>query len=159
MNEKKSETKLIVRIVGRDVDGLKPVERAIWKIKGISFMFANAIMKKSGVSGKKVGDLNEKELQKIEDIITNPDKYGIPEWLYNRRKDVKTGEDSHLLEAKLEIQKKFDVRRLMEIKSRRGLRHSQGLKVRGQRTKAHPRRGASVGVRRKKQQPSKGSKK
>ena len=151
--ESTPETRLIVRIAGRDLDGKKPVKRAIWKIKGVSFMFANAVVKKLGVQDKKVGDLSEQELKKLEDIISNPLKNGIPSWLCNRRRDVETGEDSHILEANLDIQKRFDVRRLMEIKSRRGLRHSWGLKVRGQRTKSHPRRGSSVGVKRKKQQP------
>lgn len=147
---KKQETKLIVRVAGRDVDGTKPVERAVRKIRGVNFMLANAAVKKLGIKGKKVGDMKPEQLEKLESVLKNPKKHGLPAWMHNRRKDYDTGDDKHLLEADLEIQNKFDIRRMMEIKSRRGLRHSRGLKVRGQKTKAHPRSGGTVGVKRKK---------
>ena len=56
------ETRAIVRVSGTDLDGFKPIERALWKIRGISHMMAHAIR----ISGKfdkktKLGDLNEKD--------------------------------------------------------------------------------------------------
>ena len=56
---------------------------------------------------------------------------------------------------KLELQKEFDIKRLKKIKSYRGLRHSTGQPVRGQRTKSHFRtnRRKSSGINKKEKKP------
>ena len=55
-----------------------------------------------------------------------------------------------MLTNDLDIQKEFDIKRLKKIKSYRGLRHAQGLPVRGQRTRSHFRKkGGAVSVRKK----------
>ena len=96
------------------------------------------------------------ELDKIEEVMKNPAKFGIPSWLFNRRKDIDTGEDLHLVSSDLDLREKFDIRRLRRIKCYIGSRHSRkdkGLKVkaRGQRTRTTGRRKKkSVGVIRKK---------
>jgi len=66
----------------------------------------------------------------------------------NRRKDRTTGEDFHLIGPDLALQKKEDITFMQNIRTWKGIRHSLGLKVRGQRTKTTGRTGRSVGVRR-----------
>ena len=55
----------------------------------------------------------------------------------------------HLTGADLTLSKELDIKRLKKIKSYRGIRHSIGQPVRGQRTRSHFRTGVSVGVQRK----------
>jgi len=154
--ETKGELKGIVRIAGKDVKGSRPIIMGLTDIKGISFMFSNAICKVLNLDPRKrIGELNEATLKKIEDVIANPKKYGIPQWLLNRRKDIVTGEDKHLVTSELEFTQKEDIKRLINIKAYRGVRHMLGLKVRGQRTKSTGRKGRTVGVVRKKKQPQK----
>ena len=95
----------IIRVADTDLDGSKPVYHALNKIKGISFMFANAVCSVSQVDRlKKAGHLNQDEVQNLTDIIRNPAKYGIPSWLFNRRKDMEGGADKHLRGADLKWQ-------------------------------------------------------
>ena len=69
--------------------------------------------------------------------------------MLNRRKDRETGEDRHVVTSDLKFENEFDIKNLKKIKVYRGVRHSLGLPVRGQRTKAHFRHGKTVGVRKK----------
>lgn len=148
--EPKKEIRRIVRIAGKDLDGRRTVERALWYVKGISHMSAHAIrVVLSFPESLKLGELNEEQLNKLKDALQNPLKYKIPAWLLNRRKDIGTGKDLHILGSDLDIVKRFDVKRLQSVKSYRGLRHAWGLKVRGQRTKSTGRKGAAIGVRKK----------
>jgi len=143
--------KHLVRVVNTDLDGNKLVNRALRKIKGVSYMMSNAICNVALIDdNKKTGDLNQEEVKKIEDIIANPIKYNIPDWLVNRRKDSETGQDIHLTSSQLKLIKEFDIKKMRRIKSYRGMRHSYGLPVRGQRTKGHFRKGRAVGVQKKK---------
>jgi len=48
-------------------------------------------------------------------------------------------EDNYVLEGELKRQVMMNIKRLKEIGSYRGLRHSKGLPVRGQRTKTNTR--------------------
>jgi len=156
MDKEKKELKRIVRLKGVDLDGTQPVERALWKIKGIGHVFARAIRIKAGINPKMLlGNLTEEQINKIDDVITHPQKYNIPSFLFNRRKDYDSGEDKHLTQTDLELTNKEDIARHRQIKSYRGVRHAAGKKVRGQRTKSTGRRGATVGVVKKKQQPQK----
>ncbi|MHA2062443.1 MAG: 30S ribosomal protein S13, partial [Candidatus Sifarchaeia archaeon] len=98
----------------------------------------------------RVGFLSDRDVKKLEDIITDPSNNGIPKWLLNRQKDPQTGEDLHLLGARLRLMTKTDIDLLMKLKTYKGIRHSQGLKVRGQRTRTTGRKGRVVGVRLKK---------
>ncbi|MEM5798466.1 MAG: 30S ribosomal protein S13 [Candidatus Aenigmatarchaeota archaeon] len=142
----------IIRLAETDLDGQKDVARALMKIKGISFSFANAIAHAGGFYGKKLSELNEAEIKKLEDMLHQPEKYGIPVWLFNRRKDP-TGQTRHLLSSQLDFAVSFDINELKRIKCYRGVRHAAGLPVRGQRTRSSFRKGRSVGVIRKKAQP------
>lgn len=101
---------------------------------------------------KKVGLLTDEEVEKINDFLKDPKKYGAPSWMLNRRKDYETGEDKHLLTTDLQLTKQDDIKRLRKIKSYRGVRHGLRLPVRGQRTKSNFRKnkGKVTGVKRKK---------
>jgi len=143
--------KKIIRIAKEDLDGDLPIERALWKIKGIGKNFAHAIRVALGYdSKKKLGELSEEEIKKLEDCIYNPRKYNIPSWLYNNRRDLETGEDMHLVSSELALKIKTRIDFLKKIRCYRGVRHWLNLPVRGQRTRAHFRKGATVGVQRKK---------
>ncbi len=140
----KKET-AIIRIMQTDISGDKQIYTGLTKIKGISWSFANAICSKLGLDKKKkIATLTQEDIKKIEAFIKQP---GLPAFLLNRRKDLDTGEDMHLLTTDLELRKDFDVRRLKKIRSYRGLRHALGQPVRGQRTKGHFReKGKAIGV-------------
>ena len=144
------EFRHIVRVTDTDIDGTLKVGYALTKIKGVSISLANAILKKAEVNPEiRLGLLSEEQVRKIEEILKNPTKYGIPSWLLNRRKDLKTGKDLHLLSSDLVLRTKMDIDLMKKIKSWRGYRHAYGLKVRGQRTRTTGRTGKTVGVRKK----------
>jgi small subunit ribosomal protein S13 len=154
------EFRHIIRITDTDVDGALKVPYALRKIKGVSLSLANAILKKAGINPEtRAGFLTEAEVEKIEDIIKEPTRYGIPSWLLNRRKDFETGRDLHLISADLTLRTKMDIEHEKELKSWRGYRHAYGLKVRGQRTKTTGRSGKALGVKKKAiTRPASGSK-
>ena len=145
--------------MGTDVEGTLKTIYALTKIKGVNLSLSNAILKKAGINPDlRVGLLAETDIGKIEEIINEPTKYGLSNWLFNRRKDAETGKNSHLISADLVLRNKMDVDRAKEIRSWRGYRHTYGLKVRGQRTKTTGRAGKSLGVKKKTiQQKTRGS--
>lgn len=153
------EYRHILRIMGTDVEGTLKTIYALTKIKGVSLSLSNAILKKAGINPDlRVGLLAETDIGKIEEIINEPTKYGLSNWLFNRRKDAETGKNSHLISADLVLRTKMDIDRAKEIRSWRGYRHAYGLKVRGQRTKTTGRAGKSLGVKKKTmQQKTRGS--
>ena len=123
----------MARIAGVDLPPNKRVEIALTYIYGIGRTLSGKILKESGINlDTKVRDLNDDEINKI-------------------RKSI---EEQHRVEGDLRKETSFNIKRLMEIGSYRGLRHRRGLPVRGQRTHTHartrkgPRRGA-VAVKRK----------
>ncbi|MEM1539485.1 MAG: 30S ribosomal protein S13 [Candidatus Bathyarchaeia archaeon] len=144
------EFRHILRITDTDVDGTLKAVFALQKIKGISTNLANAILKKAGVDPHiRAGFLTEAEVEKIEEIIKEPIRHGLPAWFLNRRKDLETGRDMHLISADLILRTNMDIEKMKELKSWRGYRHSYGLKVRGQRTRTTGRKGKTVGVKKK----------
>jgi len=148
--ERKRELKTIVRMINTDLDGELPLRRALRGIKGISHAIANAICNASGYDPKmKLNSLNENDIAKIEEVIRNPEKFGVPVWSLNRRRDIESGMDVHLSGQDLEIAKRFDIQRLVDAKTYRGVRHMLGLPARGQRTRSSFRKGRVVGVIRK----------
>lgn len=154
-NIKKDESseKGIIRIAGFDIDSSLTVINGLRKIKGISFMFANAVCKKLGINPRaRMGELSEEKIKEIENFIKNPKD--IPTWILNRRKDLTTGKDMHLVGGDLDLKVKEDIEFLKKIRAYRGIRHEMGLPVRGQRTGGKSfRKGKTIGVVRKKQQP------
>lgn len=144
----KEETGTLVRIIDADIPGEKQLYVGLTRIKGVSWSFANALCKKLGLDKKrKISSLRKDEIKKIEAFIKQPE---LPSFLLNRRKDLDTGKDLHLLSSDLDLRKSFDIKRLKKIKTYRGLRHALGQPVRGQRTRAHFReKGKAIGVLKK----------
>ncbi len=136
-HEENEEVKLI-RILGKDLRGDKKIFSGLINIRGISWAFANALCKKLKLDkNKKVQDLDEKDMKKLEEFVKSPE---VPGFLKNRQKDFESGEDQHISGADLKLRKDFDLKRLRKIKSYKGVRHAAGLPVRGQRTKSNFRR-------------------
>jgi len=123
----------MARIAGGDLPTNKRIEIGLTYIYGIGRSQSNNILKAAGVSpDTKVRELNDDEVNKIRKVI----------------------EEQYRIEGDLRKEISFNIKRLMEIGSYRGLRHRRGLPVRGQRTHTNartrkgPRRGA-IAVRRK----------
>ena len=150
--EQKQELKYFVRIANTDLDGNKPIQHALTKIKGVSFMFSNAILNTTKIEKtKKAGYLSDNETTKIDEIIKEPLKFGIPSWLLNRKRDPEEGIDKHLVGAILTFTQDNDIKMMKKIRSYKGIRHSLGQPVRGQRTKSNFRKnkGKVLGVKKK----------
>jgi len=123
----------MARIAGVDLPPNKRVEIGLTYIYGIGRAQANQILSSTGVSpNTKIRELNDDEINKIRKVI----------------------EEQHRVEGDLRKEISFNIKRLMEIGSYRGLRHRRGLPTRGQRTHTNartrkgPRRGA-IAVRKK----------
>ena len=123
----------MARIAGVDLPPNKRIEIGLTYIYGIGRSLANKILSATGVSpDTKVRELNDDETNKIRKVI----------------------EEQHRVEGDLRKEISFNIKRLMEIGSYRGLRHRRGLPTRGQRTHTNartrkgPRRGA-IAVRKK----------
>jgi len=142
--------KVFFRKLRSQVDGNAKVEYGLTQIRGIGRRFAQAIVMVAEISPDiRIGAIPEKDLNKIEEIILNPIPNGIPAWMVNRKKDLVTGENLHIIGNKLELSVRRDIDRMKRIRSYKGVRHHRGLKVRGQRTKSTGRHGLVVGVIRK----------
>ena len=123
----------MARIAGVDLPPNKRVEIALTYIFGIGRAQSSRILKEAAINfDTKVRELNDDEINKIRKLI----------------------EEQYRVEGDLRKDTSFNIKRLMEIGSYRGLRHRRGLPVRGQRTHTNartrkgPRRGA-VAVKRK----------
>jgi small subunit ribosomal protein S13 len=148
--------KVFFRNLRSQVDGNAKVEHGLSQIRGVGRRLAQAIVKVAEIDPEmRIGILSEKDIARIEEIILKPIENGIPDWMVNRKKDLRTGENLHLIGNTLEITVKRDIDRMKRIKSYKGVRHHLGLKVRGQRTKSTGRHGLVIGVIRKKLKKSK----
>jgi len=117
------------------------------QIRGIGYMFANTILNVLKINpNQRIGYLSPEQVNSIESIIKNPSGSNFPSWFLNRRKDVETGEDKHLLTSDIAFTVRNDIEREKTSGSWRGIRHMFGLKVRGQRTRCTGRKGGAVGV-------------
>ena len=143
-----AEYKHILRIAGKDIEGSKKVIVALSKVKGIGYNFAHVLLQSLNINtNSRVGFLTDRELADIEAAIRDPSKSGMPEWYWNRRKDMDTGSDRHLITSDLEFMISNDIDREKTILSWRGYRHMFGLRVRGQSTRTTGRKGGAVGVK------------
>lgn len=150
----------IIRLSGSDIHGNKRIEHALTGVKGVSWAVAGAIRKAAGFENKKIGDLSDEELNKLKDVLSNPQKHGIPTWLFNKQKDRVTGKDYHLLSSDLLLSNRMEIEFLKKLRTYVGVRHMFKYKVRGQRTRSRGanvkgRVGSTVGVVKKKQAPQK----
>ncbi|MDO8122883.1 MAG: 30S ribosomal protein S13 [Candidatus Hermodarchaeota archaeon] len=140
----------IIRIARTDIDGSQKLDRALSAVKGVGRRLARAIVKVAKLNpDQRAGYITDAEVAKIEEVLQDPSKHGIPQWMLNRQKDMTSGNNKHLIGADLDFQLKMDIDYLMKTKNWRGVRHGLGLKVRGQRTRTTGRRGRTVGVSRK----------
>ena len=141
------EYKYIVRIVGNDIPGDRKIRIGLTQIRGIGYNFANAIIDSLKINpNTNVGYLSDSEVQSIEKILKDPSAVNFPSWFLNRRKDIETGKDAHLITSDIAFTVRKDVEREKAANSWRGFRHTFGLKVRGQRTRTTGRKGGAVGV-------------
>jgi small subunit ribosomal protein S13 len=142
------EFKYIVRVAGRDLDGTKKVVPAIAEIKGVGDSYANAMVASLKLDPRvRLGQLSDRQLQQIEQSLKDPTTLNLPPWLLNRRKDIDSGSNIHRFGSDLDFMIKGDLDREKNMLSWRGVRHSLGLKVRGQRTRTTGRKGRTVGVK------------
>lgn len=120
----------MARVSGVDLPREKRVVIGLTYIFGIGNTQSKRIIAEAGVNpDTRVRDLTEEEVNKIREII---------------------GRMS--VEGDLRRQISFDIKRLVEIGSYRGVRHRKGLPVRGQNTKnnARTRKGKIKAVTKKK---------
>ena len=117
------------------------------QIRGVGYMFANTILNVLKINpSQRIGYLSPEQIKSIENVIKNPSTSNFPSWFLNRRKDVETGEDKHLITSDIAFTVRNDIEREKTSGSWRGIRHMFGLKVRGQRTRCTGRKGGAVGV-------------
>ncbi len=116
----------MARIAGINIPDNKHIEYSLAYIKGIGVPLARQICAQAGVKlGTKTADLSETEIEKI-------------------RQEV----DKFKVEGDLRMEVSQNIKRLKEINSFRGIRHTRNLPVRGQRTRTNARtkRGKRVTV-------------
>ena len=143
-----AEYKHILRIAGKDIEGSKKVIVALSKVKGIGYNFAHVLLQSLNINlNSRVGFLTDRELADIETAIKDPSRSRLPEWYWNRRKDMETGSHRHLITSDLDFMVSNDIDREKTIMSWRGYRHMFGLRVRGQCTRTTGRKGGAVGVK------------
>ncbi|MDT7880614.1 MAG: 30S ribosomal protein S13 [Candidatus Hydrothermia bacterium] len=107
----------MARIAGVDLPKNKPVFIGLERIYGIGIPLAMKILAQLDIEpNKKVKDLTEEEISKLKNVIENLKVEGA---------------------LKAEIQR--NIKRLIDIKCYRGIRHLKGLPVRGQRTRHNAR--------------------
>ena len=108
----------MARISGVDIPNQKRVEIALTYIYGIGLKSSQDILAKTGIDpDKRAKDLTEDEISKLRDEIEN----------------------NYKVEGELRRETALNIKRLVEIKCYRGIRHRRGLPVRGQRTKTNAR--------------------
>ena len=122
---------MAIRIVGVDLPQDKRGVIALTYIFGIGRSSAAKILEKAGVSeDTKVKDWTDSEAAKVREVISNDYK----------------------VEGDLRSEVQMNIKRLMDIGCYRGIRHRNGLPVRGQSTKnnARTRKGRKKTVANKK---------
>ena len=144
------EYRHIVRLGGRDIDGQENLLQGLSRIKGVGIRLSKALITFLELDPlSRLGYLSDANIERIEETLKDPTKAGLPDWYVNRPRDRISGKMVHLTGPDLDFAYRSDIERLRRIKSWRGIRHSMGLKVRGQHTRTTGRTGMSVGVSRK----------
>lgn len=143
----------IVRLVNTDIDGEKSIVIGLTSVSGIGLRTAEVIAKMAGIPRKTMfGDLPESKTEELEKLI-NDYSEKVPHWMVNRQSDWSTGADMHLMGVDVDLNRRDDVNLMKMIRCYKGIRHEQGQKVRGQRTRSNGRTGMTMGVIRKKLEP------
>jgi len=126
---------------------------ALTGIKGVGRRCARIFTDKAGVDPHAtLGLLPDAEIDKLKKVIEEGAASKIlPIWMLNRRGDIETGADVHVMGMDLNMTLREDLDLMKKMRSYKGIRHERGLRVRGQRTRSTGRTGAIVGVSRKKE--------
>lgn len=108
----------MARIAGITLPKDKRVEIGLTYVFGIARATANVILKQANVNGDvRVKDLTDEQVNRLREII----------------------EKNYKVEGELKRDVLLNIKRLKEIESYRGMRHSRHLPSRGQRTKTNTR--------------------
>jgi small subunit ribosomal protein S13 len=108
----------MARIAGVTLPDNKRIEIALTSIYGVGLSTSQKILKELGVDpNTRMKDVSEEDVNKLREII----------------------EKRYRVEGDLRHEIKMNIRRLKEVGTYRGSRHSKGLPVRGQRTKTNNR--------------------
>lgn len=108
----------MARIAGVNIPTAKRVEIALTYIHGIGHTKAKEICDKIGLpTERRVNELTDSEIIQIRESIDN----------------------DYTVEGDLRREISMNIKRLMDLKTYRGLRHRSGLPVRGQRTHTNAR--------------------
>lgn len=106
------------RFLGVNIPDKKRIEIALTYIYGIGPTRAKYVLESARVHpDKRASELAPDELNRLKEII----------------------EKNYKIEGDLKREVMFNIKRLKDIKSYRGIRHMRGLPVRGQRTKTNSR--------------------
>ena len=107
----------MARIAGIEINDKWKVDYALTNIKGIGWSLSQKILDDLKIdNSKRVSDLSTQDINKIAGKL-----------------------ESYPTEGELARQVRSNVARMVQIGSYKGLRHSKGLPVRGQRTKTNAR--------------------
>ncbi len=108
----------MARIAGVDIPGNKQVWVSLQHIYGIGATLSQRILAQTGISPDvKMSNLTEEEVNRLRELIDREYK----------------------VEGDLRKEVNFDIKRLIDISSYRGIRHRHGLPARGQRTRTNAR--------------------
>jgi len=109
---------MAVRIAGVNIPNDKRIEIALTYIHGVGRTRSNLILGEAKIDKNiRVKDLKEEEANRLREIV----------------------EKKYTVEGDLRREVQSNIKRLKEIGSYRGLRHTKHLPVRGQRTKTNSR--------------------
>lgn len=107
----------MARIAGIDLQDNWKIDYALTKIRGLGWVLSKKVMKDVGIDPKKrISDLTADEVAKITSEL-----------------------EKYTLEGELARGVRANIQRLTVIGSYRGMRHTRGLPVRGQRTRTNAR--------------------
>jgi len=108
----------MARIAGVDIPKEKRIEVALTYLYGIGPILSRKILAQTHINpDTRVKDLTDEEINRIREVI----------------------DKGYRVEGDLRKEVNFNIKRLIDIGSYRGLRHRRGLPVRGQRTKTNAR--------------------
>lgn len=107
----------MARIVGIELEDNLRIDFALTKLKGIGWALSKKILSQIKIDpNSRLSTLTADEISKITSVL-----------------------DEYTIEGDLVRRVRSDIKRLQAIGSYRGIRHSRGLPVRGQRTRSNAR--------------------
>ena len=108
----------MARIAGINIPDNKRIEIALTYVYGIGLTLSQRILAKTKIDpNTRVNKLSNEEVNKLREIV----------------------EKEYRVEGELRQEKMMNIKRLKDIGSYRGIRHTKRLPVRGQRTKTNTR--------------------